>query len=65
MQILFLFAGRFFAFTFPWTLCTGLPALAVMEKVASFALGHVLVLAVGFIVVVSTTMAAMLFGKRA
>ena len=65
MRILFLFAGRFFTFAFPLTLRTGLPALAVMEKIASFALGHVLVLAVRLIVVVSTTMAAMLFGKRA
>ena len=63
MQILFLFAGQFFAFTFPWMLRTRLPALAVMEKIASFALSHVLIFAVRFIVVVSTTMAAMLFGK--
>ena len=45
-QIFFLLIGRLFVLFFPQMLSAGLPAFAIVEQVAIFALGHVLILAI-------------------
>jgi hypothetical protein len=65
LRIFLFLIGHLSVLSLPLTLTAGLPALAIMEKIAIVAFGHVLVFAIQLIVVISATMIAMFLGKRA
>jgi hypothetical protein len=63
LRIFLFLIGCLSVLSLPWMLTAGLPALAIMEKIAIVTLGHVLVFAIWLIVVISATMIAIFLRK--